>query len=169
MDILAVFVETEPSGSWGAGGRRGSGVVINLYWEGSPMKILIVDDELVYREMSEMILKPHGQCVLAEDGLKAVDLFKQALTVGAPFNLALLDIQMPRMDGQEALKRMRALERKFKVPVQDETVIIMATSMDSPRDTTEAFQFGGCNDYIIKPVTQLVLTEMLREYNMIRD
>ena len=133
------------------------------------MKILIVDDELAFREISKEILKPLGQCIMAEDGIEAVNLFENALATGTPFKLVLLDIQMPHMDGQETLKKMRRLENRSKIPVHEEATIIMATSLDSPRNTREAFQFGGCTDYIVKPVTKPILIEILKECKLIKD
>ena len=131
------------------------------------MKILIVDDEAVYRDLLEDILQPYGALTVAEDGLEAVSFFEKSLAAGTPFGLVVMDIQMPNMDGMEALKQMRTLERKFNVSVQNETIIIMATSMADTRIFMEAYQYGGCSDYIVKPVGQEILIEKLKKSNLI--
>jgi len=59
--------------------------------------------------------------------------------------LLLLDIRMPRMDGVEVLKRMKADEELKEIPV------MMLTTTDDPREVEQCYQLG-CNAYITKPV-----------------
>jgi len=59
--------------------------------------------------------------------------------------LLLLDINMPKMDGIEVLKRMKGSEELREIPV------IMLTTTDDPREVEQCYQFG-CNVYITKPV-----------------
>lgn len=132
------------------------------------LKILIADDDACYRDLMEAILQPYGDCTLVEDGQEAVTYFKKAETSGKPFDLVTLDIQMPNMDGQDALKQIRTLERNLKVPVKDEAVIFMATTMDSPIHVTEALQYGGCSDYLLKPVSKQKMQEKLKEHKLIQ-
>lgn len=131
------------------------------------MKILITDDEIAYRELAQEILMPYGGCTLAGDGRQAVALFENGLNAGQPFRLVMLDIQMPLMDGLEALAAMRALENKYRVPAMEEAFIIMATTMNSPEYFTKALQYGGCSDYLVKPLTQKGVARILRENKLI--
>lgn len=64
------------------------------------MKILIVDDGEHNQIMLKAILMPYGECIIAADGLEAVELFEHSLLNGTPFDLVLMDIMMPNMDGQ---------------------------------------------------------------------
>jgi CheY-like chemotaxis protein len=114
-------------------------------------RILIVDDsakdvELAIAALAEKNLA--NEVVVAEDGVEALDyLYKRdkfANETGDPA-VILLDIKMPRMDGIEVLKHIRA-DPKFKlIPV------IMVTSSREERDLVESYKLGA-NSYVVKPV-----------------
>jgi CheY-like chemotaxis protein len=113
--------------------------------------ILIVDDspkdvELTIASLAEKNLA--NEVVVAEDGVEALDyLYKRGKfceAVGYP-GIILLDIKMPRMDGVEVLRHIRA-DPKFKfIPV------IMLTSSCEEKDLVESYQLGA-NSYVVKPV-----------------
>ncbi len=134
------------------------------------MKILIVDDDAGYRDLLEVMLEPHGECTLAEDGREAVERFKTALDAGKPYDLVLMDIQMPHMDGQEALKRIRRLEKAvygITLDNKNYAVIIMQTSVEDPKQFREAFVEGKCNGYITKPVEEGELLAKLKSHHLL--
>ena len=134
------------------------------------MKALIADDEFANRELLRYILQPYGNCVMAEDGAEAVALFKEHLTGGEPFDLVLMDIMMPNMDGQDALREIRRMEKETygtSLNTTDYSFIIMQTSLDDPKHLVESYFKGKCNGYITKPVTQDVLLEKLKKHNLI--
>ncbi|MBF0609729.1 MAG: response regulator [Magnetococcales bacterium] len=126
-------------------------------------KILIVDDEFNNRKLLQQILQPYGHCDMVVNGVEAVEIFEMAMDEGAPYTLICLDIMMPEMDGQEALKRIRASEKVRQVPPSKETTILMITALDTPKDVIEAFYQGGCSDYLVKPVTGSKLVNKLTE------
>ncbi len=132
------------------------------------MKCLIVDDEFANRSLLETILSPYGQCTTAVDGKDAVERFQEQLAAGKPFDLVCLDIAMPRMDGLEALRTMRGLEKEWDVPWAGRAVIMMITSREEPNEVLEAFQNGGCHGYVNKPVTPAILLERVAEYLSLR-
>jgi len=113
--------------------------------------ILIVDDspkdvELTIASLAEKNLA--NEVVVAEDGVEALDyLYKRGKfsnAAGYPA-IILLDIKMPRMDGVEVLRHIRA-DPKFKfIPV------IMLTSSCEEKDLVESYQLGA-NSYVVKPV-----------------
>ncbi|MBF0273374.1 MAG: response regulator [Magnetococcales bacterium] len=131
------------------------------------MNILIADDYPENRRFLYDLLIPFGSCDQAANGLEAVDLVEASLVEETPYDLILLDIMMPVMDGQSALQAIRALEVAYGVIGAKEAVIIMVTALDAPEAVTEAFYKGYCTDYITKPFTRLMLLEKLREYNLI--
>lgn len=114
-------------------------------------KILLVDDSNVVQMMERMVLqRGNYELLSAKDGVEAV-----ALTVSNRPDLILMDVMMPRMDGLEACRRIRETEGVSETP------IIMVTT----RGETESIEKGfecGCNDYITKPVDNLVLLSKIR-------
>ena len=73
--------------------------------------------------------------------------------------VALLDINMPRLDGIETLRQLKADPKTAKIPV------IMLTTTDDPREVERCYQFG-CNVYITKPVEYDQFCDALRELGM---
>ncbi|MBF0339538.1 MAG: response regulator [Magnetococcales bacterium] len=135
------------------------------------MKILIADDELNNRKLLRDYLKKYAHCDMVSDGKAALELFTADLEDGDPYDLVLLDIIMPVMDGQKALARIRAAEKKLTVEQADykEIPVIMVTGMDSSLQAMQAYFKGGCSDYLTKPVTRQALLEKLRKFNLIPE
>ncbi len=131
------------------------------------MKTLIVDDDFVNRELLKAIMKPYGTFMEACDGVEAVACFKNSLRNKAPFDLVLLDIMMPNMDGHATLAALRSLEREHKIKVKNEAKVIMVTSMDDPKNIIQATRYGGCTDYVLKPIKAEDLKLKLRTYSLI--
>ncbi len=101
-------------------------------------KILVVDDELSMREFLEIMLTKEGYRVqTAVNGKKALDLAEREV-----FDLAIIDIRMPKMDGIETLIRLKE--------ISPETVILMITAYAST-DTAIRAMKQGAYDYITKP------------------
>jgi two-component system chemotaxis response regulator CheY len=130
-------------------------------------KILIVEDSDLQADMLESILDDLGlkNVTRAENGVQAVEYFAGALRSGAGYSLVFLDIVMPEMDGQEALRQMRALEKESGS--SDKTTIIMLTALGSPQDMLTALLEGDCTDYIVKPVDEGNIRAMLLRYGVI--
>jgi two-component system, NtrC family, response regulator AtoC len=129
-------------------------------------RILVVDDEVKMRRLLEMSLKNMGHEVAqAADGEEAIACFAEA-----PFDLVMTDLKMPRMDGMQLLKTLRA--RGEEVPV------IVLTAFGSIETAVEAMKLGAA-DYIIRPfeieTVELAVTRALamaavqRENRFLRD
>jgi two-component system, chemotaxis family, chemotaxis protein CheY len=131
------------------------------------MKTLVVDDLFENRKLMLNLLSGHGGCDMVSNGEEALNLFFSAIEDDEPYDLVLLDIMMPGMDGHEVLQAMRAKESEHEMMGEDETVIIMITAAHSPRNVLNAFFKGGCTDYIEKPVSRDQLFGKFREYNLI--
>ena len=130
------------------------------------MRCLIVEDVEFEREMMEFFLEEYAETDSACNGEEAVELFSRALTEGRPYQLVCLDILMPKMNGQEALKRIRRIEAAGDGAGQ-KAVIIMTTAMNSREDIEEALWEGDCTDYLVKPIILDDLVALMRRYNLI--
>jgi two-component system chemotaxis response regulator CheY len=134
-------------------------------------KVLIVEDSGLQADIMGSILEDLGikNVTKAINGIQALEHFEDALLNGAAYSLVFLDIVMPEMDGQEALKRMRTLEKEAGVGKSDKSTIIMTTALSSPEDMITALIEGDCTDYVVKPVTGSILSSMLIKYGLIKQ
>ena len=132
-------------------------------------KVLIVDDSDLQADIMASILEDVGiaNVTKAINGLDALEQFKEALQSGTPSSRVFLDLVMPEMDGQEALKRMRTMEKDAGVGGNAKTTIIMTTSLSSPADMITALLDGDCTDYVVKPVSEAILRAMLTKYGLV--
>jgi len=131
------------------------------------LKILITEDDFASRKAIQMYLSPHGVCDVAVNGFETVEAYKGALLAGEPYDLICLDILMPEMNGHEALKAIRQMEREQEVDPSNLVKVIMTTSKDSATDIAEAFG-TGCDAYVIKPVNKEKLYEEMRKMVLIK-
>ena len=75
------------------------------------MNILIVEDDVVSRKFMTKFLSKYGKCQVAEDGERAIRLYKEAVAKRQPYDLVCMDILMPKLDGYETLGQIRAYEQ----------------------------------------------------------
>ena len=132
------------------------------------MKILIVDDDFTNRLVLQKYLEPYGVSHTSTNGREAVEAVRIALDEGEPYNLILMDIMMPGMDGQEAIRLIRAEEEKRKVLSPNRAKIVMTTALSGGRDIVEAFK-GLCDAYVIKPIKQDKLYAELRKLGLLEE
>ena len=130
------------------------------------MKTLIVEDEITSRVLLRAILKRYGAPQVAMNGREAVDAVRAAIQAGEPFDLICLDIMMPEMDGQQALKRIRQLEEEAGITTERRAKVIM-TSAHADRDNVlEAIQ-SQCDYFLVKPIDGRALLDELRLLGLI--
>lgn len=121
--------------------------------------VLLVDDNPDDRELTLMAIRVLAQRVEvleAADGLEAMDALRpgsDASSAARPA-LILLDVNMPRLDGKQFLRRLRADEELARTPV------IMFTTSTAPWDVDESYA-AGCNLYLVKPFAAEELKRML--------
>lgn len=103
------------------------------------MKILVVDDQVENLIILEEILKLNGyEVIITKDGEKAIEIAQ----ITKP-DLIVLDIIMPNIDGYEVCKKLKSIDKSFK--------IIFLSSIKNEDDIVKAFEVGG-EDYITKPI-----------------
>lgn len=131
------------------------------------MRILIVEDDAVSRMLLQRILQDIGECDTVEDGQQGIEAFERALASGKPYELVCLDIMMPKVDGQQALKTMRALERASGRQPDQEVPIVMTTALDDEHNISEAYYSGGATAYAPKPIERALLLDLLKNLHII--
>ena len=125
------------------------------------MKVLVVEDEPVSSKVLCTMLDRFGDISTAGNGEEAVNRFREALDDDEPFDLVLLDIMMPEVNGQEALAEIRAIEEERSIPTEGACHIIMTTALDDPQSLYLSHA-AGCNDYLVKPIRRESLMKLLK-------
>ncbi len=116
-------------------------------------RVLVVEDEPINQEITRMLLEGAGLAVdAAENGLQAVELASRE-----SYDIILMDMQMPEMDGPEAARRLRAM------PSCAETPILAMTANAFAEDRSRCFE-SGMNDFITKPVEPSYLFTILLQW-----
>jgi PAS domain S-box-containing protein len=119
-------------------------------------RVLVVDDRRDVRFLTQHILTAAGADVsLASDGIEALGLLQQAARNDQVWDVILLDMQMPRLDGYETAKRLRKLG--FSNPM----IALTADAMQGDRD--RCLQCG-CDDYLTKPIDVEALLQLVDLY-----
>jgi two-component system, chemotaxis family, chemotaxis protein CheY len=117
------------------------------------MRLLIVDDDFISRQLLNTILKIYGNCDVAVSGDEAVLAYKLSVKEGKPYNGIFLDIMMPGSDGYSALEGIREWEEGRGMNSGDMVKIIMVTAVDDPKMMMRAFKFQ-CDSYVVKPIVE---------------
>lgn len=115
--------------------------------------ILLVDDSPTVRRMMEWALRPGGyRLAQAVDGIHALEILK-----GQSVDLAIVDLNMPRMDGIELIRTIRADEKLKRLPV------ILLTTEGRDQDRDEGLK-AGANLYLTKPSAPSLLLEKVEGF-----
>lgn len=121
-------------------------------------RILLVEDNELNREIAEELIGVTGASVeSAEDGVQAVEMFKESAE--GYYDLILMDVQMPHMDGYEATRCIRALGRSDaqKVPIFAMTANAFAEDVQKSRE-------AGMNAHISKPLNIRAVYKQMNRY-----
>ncbi len=133
------------------------------------MKILIAEDDDISRMIIRKILERYGTCDTVVDGTEAVEAFKLAWSDEEPYDLIMLDIMMPDIDGQEALKQIRNIERQMGIRGSREVKVIMLTALEDAHSVINAFYRGGATSYLVKPIETEKLMAELKNLGLLGD
>ena len=130
------------------------------------MRILIVEDDQASMLVLSTYLTQFGTVSTAPDGEAGVEAFRTALAEGNPFQLVCLDIMMPKLDGQAALKRVRAIEKEFSIPAAKQVKVIMTTALGDRENLLEALP--QCDPYLQKPVDRAQLLFYIKRFGLLK-
>lgn len=115
------------------------------------MRILVAEDDFSSRKLITSYLNEIGECDVAMDGEEAVEAVRLAINEHRPYRLICLDIMMPNLDGQNALRLIREMESEAGILAGMGAKIVMTTSLSDVRNISEAYR-KECNGYIAKPI-----------------
>tara|TARA_R110002111_G_scaffold2705_4_gene17947 strand:+ start:38253 stop:38726 length:474 start_codon:yes stop_codon:yes gene_type:complete len=122
----------------------------------SECRVLLVEDSLENQNLVSNFLKQAGADVsLSDNGQHAFDLALEAHTQGFPFDIILIEMQLPVLDGCVVTKKLRAAG--FRGPV---IALTACETSYSRQKCTES----GCDDYLIKPVDPTQLINLMSLY-----
>ena len=130
------------------------------------MRTLIVEDDFTSRLLLQSFLSPYGECHIAVNGREAVDAFRAAQASGKKYDLVCMDIMMPEMDGQEAVREIRAVEEAGGTLSTTGAKIIMITALDDVKSVVKAFM-GLCDAYLFKPIDTGKLLGHLKDLHLV--
>jgi CheY-like chemotaxis protein len=116
-------------------------------------RLLLVEDDGDHRPLLSLMLRKSGAEVsVAENGKIAIDMVHAAHNAGSPFDIIVMDIQMPVLDGLAATRALRT--QGFNIPI----VALTARAVSTDRD--QCFE-AGCDGFLSKPITRPDLVRML--------
>ena len=111
---------------------------------GDRLKILLVEDNILNQRVVTLSLKKFNhEVIIANNGIEAIDHFNESV-----FDVILMDIMMPVMDGLEATVKIRELEDSNKLEKRTPIIALTANTMDNDRDKCLSF---GMDEFMAKP------------------
>ncbi len=121
------------------------------------LKILVADDNAMNRMLAVELLTTNGftSVKTVNNGVEAVEILKRE-----PFDLVLMDVMMPEMDGLEATRTIRNPETPVKTP----KIPIIAMTASAMKEDKAACIQAGMNDYLAKPISSADLFRMIEKY-----
>jgi len=126
-------------------------------------RILIVDDTQINQKLVSIILQRAGyQFEIASSGVEALQQYNEAEQIGSQFDLVLMDLHMPGMNGLDATKAIRAKESG-----SSQHTPIVALTADAMSGTREECVQAGMDEYLTKPISPDMLLTLIRRFRHI--
>ena len=120
------------------------------------IKILLAEDNVVNQLVTKLTLKQYGlSCDIASNGLEAIDLFKKN-----KYELVLMDMQMPEVDGLQATAIIRSYEKENQ---SNQLAYIVALTANAMTEDKQLCLLAGMNNFLSKPFTEKELCQILIE------
>ena len=129
-------------------------------WMKEKLNVLLVEDNILNQKIATFGLKKfHHNVEIANNGLEAISMFKIS-----SYDVILMDIMMPIMDGYEATSEIRKLEQEKGHSEGTPIIAITANTLDNDREKCLSV---GMNEYMAKPFDMNRLNEIFKELNII--
>jgi len=127
----------------------------------TPLSILLAEDNLINQKVALRVLKHLGyQADVVENGQAAIEAI-----ANKSYDVILMDIQMPEMDGLEATQYIRSQELQSQLP----PIAIIAVTANATHDDQDICRQAGMNDYISKPIQIDKLKNILQHYESLKN
>lgn len=116
-------------------------------------KILIVEDHHVPRQLLSHFLADYGTCDIVVDGVEALDAYRDAYLNNRPYDLILLDLMLPILDGLAVLEAIRLHEEREREKKKElrQTCVVILTGLEDKETFKKALKHG-CAAFLAKPI-----------------
>jgi two-component system chemotaxis response regulator CheY len=128
------------------------------------MRSLVAEDDATSRTLLKKYLSRYGECDIAVDGKEAVKAAGNARQSHQNYDLICMDLSMPQMDGQEAIREIRKQEAASK---DDHPAKIIVTTGHTDTESITGALLGRCNAYLVKPIDIAKLKAELKVFGLI--
>jgi two-component system chemotaxis response regulator CheY len=129
------------------------------------MKSLVAEDDATNRKLLQTFLSRYGECDIALDGKQAVNAACLAQQNHQSYDLICMDLRMPQMDGQEAIREIRKQEGAGSVA---KSAKIIVTTIHTDTESITTALLGRCNAYMVKPIDTAKLKKELKALGLIQ-
>ncbi|MGE5844289.1 MAG: response regulator [Syntrophaceae bacterium] len=130
------------------------------------LRILVLEDDASTCRLMQIFLDQIGECRIVSGGRTALDSFQSALDQGKPFDLLLLDIMVPEINGIDVLKKVRMIERSRGIHDRNRAKVIITSSLSDARNMEQA-RSEESDGYLVKPVNRAKLFSAIRTMGLL--
>ena len=125
------------------------------------LSILLVEDNVLNQRIVTFSLKKYNHDVtIANNGLEAIDRFNEA-----SFDVVLMDIMMPEMDGLEATVKIREIEKERDIKSRTPIIALTANTMDNDREKCISY---GMDEFMAKPFDIEKLKQIFQDLEIVK-
>ena len=129
------------------------------------MRSLVAEDDATNRKLLKAFLSRYGECDIAVDGNEAVNAVLCAFQNDRQYDLVCMDLRMPQMDGQEAIREIRRQEAERRV---SKPAKIIVTTIHTDTESIATALLGRCDAYLVKPIDTAKLKKELISLGLIQ-